>query len=102
MITHHETMAISHSNQHRQSTLDDEDVNLVAPPTATEDEIAAVITGLATHLHRWRLESTGDVECSVDAWVIAQRGDHRPTADLPQMVKNEERWKMAGRTEKQR
>lgn len=110
-------MATSHYNEHEyrisadrtdprsvQSPSQIGNIQVVAPPTATEDEIAAVVACLDVHLHHWWFESTGypDENDSVaDGWTIADRCDGSSPTDVFCAISSESRWKIAGRVDKQ-
>lgn len=111
-------MATFHCNEHDDTISADETVTrsvqasvtmgnteVVTSPSATANEIAAVVACLDEHLRRWQLKATRELDENeeiVDGWTIADRSDRSYATDISCMIKSEQRWKMVGRIEKQR
>ncbi len=91
----------SSMSDERPGDADGVDRAIDLPPTATDDEAAALSACLTAYLtDRERLAdetSSADTD-SASGWTLANRYDCQTYTELPRSVSKGDEWKMAGRT----
>jgi hypothetical protein len=71
---------------------------LLLPETANEEEAAALVAAVASHLRDQQAAAEADDEPeTVEPWAFAARVGARQRADLPSRIERGQEWKMATR-----